>query len=36
MPRMDLLSQPITAVFANTTAGYTQTQLEFKNKTYHS
>lgn len=32
----DLLSQPITALFANTTAGYTQIQLEFKNKTYHS
>lgn len=26
----------ITALFANMTAAYTQIQLEFKNKTYHS
>lgn len=31
-----LLSHPITALFANVTAAYTQIQLEFKNKTYHS
>lgn len=36
MSCMDLLSQPITALFANMTAAYTQIQLEFKNKTYHS
>lgn len=33
---MDLLSQPIPAPFAHMTTGYTRTQLEFKNKTYHS